>query len=170
MPDERATAGPALVSACLLGERCRYNAVALENEAMARLAREGRLVPVCPEVAGGLPTPREPANIVGPGRADGSPASGEDVLDGRARVLTASGRDVTDAFLAGAREAARVALAQGVRRAYLKTRSPSCGAGALRNRAGGLDAGNGVTAALLLRLGIEVVPVDAAPGAPRAHP
>ena len=82
---------PVLVSACLLGLNTRYNAVPIENEDMLRLARERRILPLCPEQLGGLPTPREPASIEGG-------ASGEDVLDGRARVVTASGRDVTDAF------------------------------------------------------------------------
>ncbi len=146
---------PVLVSACLLGLNTRYNAVPVENEDMLRLARERRILPLCPEQLGGLPTPREPASIVGGG--------GEDVLDGRARVVTASGRDVTEAFLRGAQETARLARLAGVRRAYLKSRSPSCGAGELRNLAGGLDVGDGVTAALLGRMGIEVVACEAVP-------
>jgi uncharacterized protein YbbK (DUF523 family) len=117
--------------------------------------KNGRVVSFCPEEAGGLPTPREPAAIE-PGR------TGEDVLDGRARVLTASGRDVTEHFLRGARGALDVARQNGVRRAYLKTKSPSCGVGHLRRLDGALEPGDGVTAALLRRHGIDVVPLDAA--------
>ncbi|HVY61035.1 MAG TPA: DUF523 domain-containing protein, partial [Planctomycetota bacterium] len=118
------------------------------------LVAQGRAVAFCPEEAGGLPTPREPASI-----EDGK--SGEDVLDGRARVLTASGRDVTAEFVAGARACLEVARRHGVRRAYLKSKSPSCGAGALRRLDGALEPGFGVTAALLRREGIEVAAVDA---------
>jgi uncharacterized protein YbbK (DUF523 family) len=150
------TEPPFLVSACLLGLRCRYDAkeLATSNDLRALVAA-GKAIPFCPEQAGGLPTPREPAAIE-PGK------SGADVLDGNARVLTASGRDVTAEFLEGARQTLAVARLYGVKRALLKSRSPSCGKGGLRRLDGGLDAGDGVTAALLRREGIEVVAVEAA--------
>lgn len=119
----------------------------------------GRAIPVCPEEAGGLATPREPASIE-PG------FEGEDVLEGRARVRAASGCDVTEEFVCGARAALEAALRAGCRKAYLKARSPSCGAGDLRQLGGGLAAGDGVTAALLRRHGIEVVSLDAPKSAP----
>ncbi len=149
-----------LVSACLLGTNCRYDARPLiPREELVRMAAEGRALPVCPEEAGGLPTPREPAEILlceGGGRG-----SGEDVLAGRARVLTASGRDVTEAYLAGARHALAVARAAGCARAYLKARSPSCGAGdyGACGAPGGASA-DGVAAALLRRAGIETISLD----------
>ena len=85
-----------LVSACLLGGNCRYNAVVRAEPSVQHLPilQNATLIPICPEVAGGLPTPRPAAQIQG--------ASGEDVLDGRGRVLTDGQEDVTEAFLQGA--------------------------------------------------------------------
>lgn len=137
---------PVLVSACLLGEVCRYNAVRRHNSRVID-SSEPRL-PVCPEVWGGLPTPRPAADIVG--------GDGADVLDGKARVIDETGRDVTEAFLSGAQKVLETAQSTGARKALLKSRSPSCGCGELSRADGSRTAGNGVTAALLLRHGIEV--------------
>ena len=134
-----------IVSACLLGIRSRYDGRhARDDDAMALLSAGGA-VPLCPEMLGGLPVPRSPAAIVGGG--------GEDVLDGKARVVNEEGVDVTEAFVEGAKQVLRVAKILGVTRAYLKRRSPSCGAG----RSPGPPPPEGVTAALLRREGIEVV-------------
>ena len=86
-----------LISSCLLGERVRYHGgdAALDDPILEGWRREGRLVPFCPEVAGGLGVPRPPAEIQG--------AGGIAVLRGRARVVTSAGADVTDAFLIGTR-------------------------------------------------------------------
>ena len=139
-----------LVSACLLGCDCRYNAEVRTNDALLAELESGavELVPVCPEVAGGLPTPRPAADII-----DGD---GGDVLEGRARVVDAEGHDVTDAFLAGARAALEAARSSGARRAILKSRSPSCGIHTLSTMNGGSRPGNGVTAELLRRAGLLV--------------
>ena len=109
---------------------------------------------VCPEVDGGLGTPRPPAEIVG--------GDGADVLAGRARVLTAGGADVTAAYVEGARRALRAAQEAGATRAILKTRSPSCGKGDIYDGSfsRSLRAGDGVTAALLAEHGIEVLRDD----------
>lgn len=140
-----------LVSACLLGERVRFDGAAktVHAEWLARWQREGRLVTVCPEVAGGLPVPRPASEIQN--------ASGEAVLDGRARVRTASA-DVTDAFLRGARVALESAQASGARMAILKARSPSCGNKQIHDGTFSktLRDGQGVAAALLARHGIAV--------------
>jgi len=88
-------------------------------------------LPVCPEQLGGLPTPREAADISG--------GDGYDVLAGKARVMTKSGTDLTEAFIRGAQQVLFIALSQNIDRAYLKARSPSCG----------LSGSIGVTAALL---------------------
>ena len=136
-----------LVSACLAGCTCRYDGRDARDPSVAALVRDGRAVTVCPEQVGGLETPREPAELVG--------GHGADVLDGRARVLTVSGRDVTGAFLNGAREALAHARAVGARVAILKERSPSCGVRELKQR-GNTVAGMGVTAALLMRSGIRI--------------
>lgn len=149
-----------LISACLLGRPVRYDgrAVALGasggEQLLARWQAEGRLVPVCPEVGGGLSVPRAPAEIVG---RDGG-GDGGDVLDGRARLRTDEGVDVTDAFLRGARMALDLALEHDVRLAILKARSPSCGSVGIYDGSftGALRDGAGVTAALLERHGIRV--------------
>lgn len=141
-----------LVSACLLGERVRYNGAeaTAASPILTRWLAEGRVVPFCPEVAGGLGVPREPAEIQGTG--------GAAVLEGRARVLTASGADVTRQFTSGAQKALASARTSEVRLAVLKEGSPSCGSGFIydgsftRTR----RPAQGVTAALLEREGIPV--------------
>jgi uncharacterized protein YbbK (DUF523 family) len=116
-----------------------------------QLAEGARLVPVCPEVVGGLGTPRDAAEIV-----DGDGAA---VLDGTARVMTAEGDDVTAAYRRGAAAAVDLARAVGATRAVLKARSPSCGAGAVYDGTFSRTqrAGSGVTAAALRSAGIDVV-------------
>ncbi|MBO1329661.1 DUF523 domain-containing protein [Streptomyces sp. VRA16 Mangrove soil] len=144
-----------LVSACLRGVPCRFDARAKESEEAAELAVGRRIVSFCPEVAGGLATPRRPAEIVG--------GDGHAVLDGTARVIEDTGRDVTAAFVAGAERALAAARQQGCTEALLMPRSPSCGRGAVYDGSFGGEwvAGDGVTAALLERNGIRVRP---APG------
>jgi uncharacterized protein YbbK (DUF523 family) len=114
---------PVLVSACLLGEAVRYNGgdKRCEHEVLQRWLREGRVVPLCPEVAGGLPVPRPPAEIE-------AGAGGASVLAGTARVRDRGGRDVTQYFLKGAEEGLARARTRGIRVAVLKEGSPSCGA------------------------------------------
>lgn len=145
------TGAPVLVSACLAGRACRFDASAGYDDDVARLVAEGRAVLVCPEVDGGLGTPRPPAEIRG--------GDGHDVLDGRARVVTEQGEDVTEQYLEGARRALLRARQMGATRAILKARSPSCGTGAIYDGSfsRALVTGDGVTAALLQRAGIEVV-------------
>ncbi len=139
-----------VVSACLAGARSRFDGTSATDPAVRALVREGRAMPICPEQLGGLPTPRPPAEIVG---GDGSA-----VLEGRAKVLTADGRDVTDRFIAGASEAAELAALFGATAAILKSRSPSCGCGAVYDGSfsGRLVKGDGVLAALLAAKGIRV--------------
>lgn len=142
-----------LVSACLMGRKVRYDGAAKTSgdALLAAWRREGRLVPFCPEVEGGLPVPRPAAEIEGG-------AGGEAVLAGTARVLTAGGADVTESFLAGARAALAAARAHGVRVAILKEGSPSCGSLTVYDGAfgGRRVPGNGVTTALLERHGVAV--------------
>jgi uncharacterized protein YbbK (DUF523 family) len=150
-PQSRLASGPVLVSACLAGRACRFDGSSYDDDRVGRLVAEGRAVLVCPEVDGGLRAPRPPAEIVG--------GDGSDVLAGRARVVTEQGRDVTDAYLEGARRALDAALTHGARAAILKARSPSCGRGAIYDGTFSrtVQAGDGVTAALLREHGIEVV-------------
>lgn len=107
-----------LVSACLLGLPTAYDGRRHPVAELVRLAALGRVVPVCPEIAGGLGVPRPPAEIVG--------GSDGDVLDGRARVLTASGEDGTEAYIRGAEVALALVRRYGIQMAVMKARSPSC--------------------------------------------
>ena len=142
-----------LVSACLLGRECRYDGrTNTDAPLLEELRRRGATpVPYCPEEAGGLSTPRPAAWI-----------EGEDagaVLDGRTRIVTESGADVTAAFVAGARGALDACRESGASRAYLKERSPSCGVKC--THVGGVAVpGRGVTAELLARHGIDVEGVE----------
>ncbi len=142
--------GPVLVSACLAGRACRFDGTGARQDAVTKLIAEGRAVLVCPEVDGGLGTPRPPAEIVG--------GDGSDVLAGRARVVADTGRDVTEEYLRGARKALEAAREAGAEVAILKARSPSCGKTAIYDGTftRTLQAGDGVTAALLARNGIAV--------------
>lgn len=142
------------MSACLLGERTRYDGSHKGDESLlSRLQNlRAQLVPVCPEVAGGLAIPRPAAEIE---RGDGA-----EVLQGRSRVLTVeSNEDVTEAFVSGARMAVDVARQHGAKWAILQERSPSCGVQATHS-AGGLVDGSGVAAAALTAAGLSVAAVD----------
>lgn len=147
----RSECAKVLVSACLLGQPVRYDGRASGHpDLLQRWQAEGRVVPLCPEVAGGLPTPRPPAEISG--------GQGAQVLAGQARVIAVSGEDVSEAFLAGAQLALAVVRRHGIRVAVLKSGSPSCG-----NRltydgsfSGVKVPGEGVTTALLRREGVLV--------------
>lgn len=129
-----------LVSACLLGVRCRYDGQSKPCERVTALAERHALVPVCPEQLGGLPTPRVPAERQG------------------ARVVSRTGEDVTAAYEQGAAEALRLCRALHCDGAVLKARSPSCGCGQIYDGSfsGALIPGDGVTAALLKRSGVPV--------------
>ena len=131
-----------LVSACLVGVACTHRGEAKTHQAVEALRRTHRLVPVCPEVAGGLPTPRPAA---------------ERGTDGRVR--TAEGEDVTEFYRRGADHAVAVARAVGAERAVLKARSPSCGCHQIYDGTHRkvLVAGAGVTAEALRAAGVEVV-------------
>ncbi|MBP8302212.1 MAG: DUF523 domain-containing protein [Planctomycetes bacterium] len=141
-----------LVSSCLMGEKVRYDGgtKSLLDPILAAWQAEGRLLWVCPEVAGGLGTPRPPAEIVG--------GTGESVLLGHAKVRTNTGEDVTAQFLRGAHAALALARSRGARIAILKARSPSCGNEQIYDgtHSRTVIAGEGTTAALLKREGVRV--------------
>jgi len=144
-----------LVSSCLLGGRVRFDgrAKTVDDAIVDRWRAERRIVAHCPEVSGGLPVPRPPAEIE-PG------AGARAVLEGRARILTPQGADVTRHFLAGARSALATARAYGIRTALLKESSPSCGLYRLYDGTftGRTTAGPGITTLLLQDHGITVFP------------
>ncbi|AKA21756.1 DUF523 domain-containing protein [Pseudomonas chlororaphis] len=140
-----------LVSRCLLGHRVRYDGGASGPfDLLANWQAEGRVVALCPEVAGGLPTPRAAAEIPG--------GQGAEVLDGLARVITSDGEDVSAEFLAGARQALELVREHRIRIAVLKANSPSCGNLLTYDGtfSGVKVSGEGVTAALLKRAGVQV--------------
>jgi len=143
-----------LVSACLLGVACRFDGQSCPVPELYDMVTKGLAVPICPEVAGGLPTPRLPAEIE---KADAG-LDGGAVLEGRTRVVRSDGADVTPQFIKGAEAALALAQRLGIGRAILKTDSPSCGAGRIHEGRfeGKLVPGDGVTAALLKRNGIQV--------------
>jgi uncharacterized protein YbbK (DUF523 family) len=123
----------------------------LSADLISELSAHCRLVPLCPELAGGFQVPRPPAEI-----ENGS--TGDDVLDGHARVVEIGGRDVTGQFVSGAEAALSLAQSQRCAYALLIDGSPSCGSAMIYDGSfeGRKQAGNGVTAALLARHGIEV--------------
>jgi len=139
---------PLLVSACLVGLCTRLDGGARCFPQVLALSSRYCLVPVCPEQLGGSPTPRPPAEI--------RQGTGDDVLDGRTRVVTEDGHDLTDVYLRGAAQTAAVARLVGARAAVLKARSPSCGVGATYDGTftHTILQGSGVTAALLTRAGV----------------
>ena len=131
-----------LVSACLAGVPCRMDGQSKPVPAIRSLVERGEAVPVCPEVLGGLPTPRAPS---------------ERQPDGR--VMNCEGRDVTAEFRLGAERALALCLERGCSCAVLKARSPSCGKGEIYDGSFTKTRvpGNGVCAELLLAQGIPVL-------------
>lgn len=129
-----------LVSACLLGENCKYSGGNNYTPAVEALKERFEVIPVCPEQLGGLPTPRVPSERVGD------------------RVLTREGMDVTEAFALGAGRTLAIAKANGAGYAVLQERSPSCGGECVYDGtfSGKLIPGQGVTAQLLAENGVKV--------------
>ena len=129
-----------LISACLLGCACRYDGKSKPCNAAKERAHAYELVPFCPEIYGGLPTPRLPSEIVGD------------------KVINKNGEDVTAEYLRGAMEALSIAKELGCTAAVLKAKSPSCGKGQVYDGSfsATLKDGNGVTAQMLMEHGIPV--------------
>ena len=133
-----------LISACLLGVACRYDGLSkpLDKEIIGKLREQYHLIPVCPEVMGGLPTPRIPAEISSDGK-----------------VFRQDGLDVTENYIRGAKEALRLAEIFQCDTALMKEKSPSCGAGKIYDGSFSktLTDGNGIAAELLQKNGIRIV-------------
>lgn len=144
---------PVLVSACLLGAPVRHDGGhrRVDHAVLQRWRAEGRVLALCPERLGGLPTPRPPAEIT-------EGAGGLAVWQGHARVLTRQGDDVSPAFVAGAAQVLAAVKAHGVRVAVLKAGSPSCGPHDTHDGrfVGQRVAHPGVTAAALRAWGVAV--------------
>ena len=129
-----------LVSACLLGENCKYSGGNNKNEKVIALKEYFDLIPVCPEYFGGLPIPREPSEIRGE------------------KVFSRTGKDLTNEFLTGAQHTLYIAKEKNTPAAVLKERSPSCGFGKIYDCtfSGTLTEGNGLTADLLFKNDIQI--------------
>lgn len=142
-----------LVSACLIGWPVRWDGGArpIHDDRLARWAEEGRLVPLCPEIAAGLATPRPAVEI-----ASGTTAAR--ILAGEGEARDADGGDWTDALREGARIALATARVRGCRFALLTEGSPSCGVTAVADGtfSGARTPGRGVVAEALHAAGIEV--------------
>jgi len=130
-----------LCSACLLGLSCRHDGKIKPNKKILELAKKEKLIPVCPDVLGGLPIPREQMEIV------------------NGRVMMKSGKDVTENCLKGAEKVLKIAKEKGITGAILKQRAPSCGSGQIYDGtfSGKVIDGWGLTADLLRKNGIEVI-------------
>lgn len=141
-----------LISACLLGNKVRYNDTDLlqETETFKALKQQHELIPLCPEVAGGLPTPRPPAEV--------EFGDSVNVFEATGKVIAATGEDVTTEFVSGAEQALALCQQQGIQFAVLTESSPSCG----RNKvydgsfSGNKIQGMGLTAYLLEKNGVKV--------------
>lgn len=133
-----------LISACLLGLKCRYDGLSKENKDIINMLDKFEFIPVCPEVFGGLPTPRVPSEIKG------------------VRVINKDGLDVTSNYLRGAEETLRLCKLYNCDIAVLKLKSPSCGKGLIYDGtfSGNLIEGNGITTQLLIDNGIKVFTED----------
>ena len=140
-----------LISACLCGVNCKYSGKNNLNEDCLRLLEQEEAILICPEQMGGLPTPRDPAEIIG---------SVEDILQGgNSKIITNNGFDVTGAFVKGAKEVLEIAKSSGVMAAILKEGSPSCGCNYIYD--GNFNntkiEGEGITCKILRNAGIEVI-------------
>lgn len=133
-----------LISACLIGLNCKYDGGNNENSKLVELMKEKDLVPICPEQLGGLKTPRESAERK------------------QEKVITKEGVDVTKEYQKGAEEVLKLAKKLNIKKAVLKSRSPSCGIDEIYDGtfSHNLVKGDGVTAELLKKNGIEVISSD----------
>jgi uncharacterized protein YbbK (DUF523 family) len=134
-----------LVSACLAGVNCRYDGKDSMNEKVLELVNQGKAIPICPEQLGGLSTPRISCELVN--------------QPGDRKIINKEGNDRTEEFRLGAERTLAIAKALGVKKAIMKSKSPSCGCGQIYDGtfSGTLIQGNGMAVELLLRSGIEVI-------------
>ncbi|OTG85070.1 DUF523 domain-containing protein [Acinetobacter sp. ANC 4648] len=143
-----------LISACLIGQNVRYDGQNSLQQKIQQLIVDQCAVSICPEMAGGLSTPRLAAEIIG--------GHGEDVLTGKAHVLDSAGLDVSNEFIRGAYHALQLAQKYQVTHVILKANSPSCGSKFIYDGSfnGTKILSNGVTAALLKQHGYQVMTED----------
>ncbi|WP_151192527.1 DUF523 domain-containing protein [Cysteiniphilum sp. JM-1] len=141
-----------LISACLLGHNVRYdgNNCFSEHLTLKKWQKEGRIISICPEVSGGLPIPRIPAEIVGGNLTD--------VIHGKAQVIGKDGSDISKQFILGAQKTLELAIAHNIKLAILKKNSPSCGNLSIYDGSfsGKIIDGSGITAELLTCNGVRI--------------
>lgn len=135
-----------IVSACLAGEKCRYDGESNTIDAIVKMVNDGTAVALCPEVMGGLPIPRIPCEL-------------KRNPDGSLNIIDKNNNNHTEAFIRGSELALDAAVKAGITKAILKHRSPSCGCGLIYDGtfSGKLIEGNGVTAELFIKSGIKVI-------------
>ena len=140
-------------SSCITGVKCRYNGSSSYNEKLITGIKEN-YIHICPEILAGLQTPRKSCEIF-----DGS---GEDVLNGNAKIIDKVGFDITEQMLSGAKKALKICLENKVTKAYLQTKSPSCGYNKIYDGtfSSTLRKGNGIFSTLLIKNGINVIEVE----------
>ena len=140
-----------LISACLLGENCRYNGGHSKLCELEEL--DVQWVPVCPEESGGLGTPRPPAEMQ---------ENAENILNGKGAIVTNKGKNVTEEFIQGAEKSLQLGLDAEVEIAVLKSKSPSCGIGKIYDGSftKTLKTGNGIFAHLCNKNNIDCIPSD----------
>ena len=146
-----------IVSACLLGENCKYSGGNNKSENVIKYLEDKEYILVCPEQLGGLSTPRNPSEIITYGNKDGN-----DVLSGCTKVLSNKGIDVTKNFIQGAEETLKIAKEHNAKTAILKAGSPSCGYKKIYDGSflGNKIQGMGVTAATLNKENIALLDED----------
>ncbi|ETI94553.1 MAG: hypothetical protein Q606_CBAC00280G0006 [Intestinibacter bartlettii DORA_8_9] len=146
-----------IVSACLLGENCKYSGGNNKSENVIKYLEDKEYILVCPEQLGGLSTPRNPSEIITYGNKDGN-----DVLSGYTKVLSNKGIDVTKNFIQGAEETLKIAKEHNAKTAILKAGSPSCGYKKIYDGTflGNKIQGMGVTAAILNKENIALLDED----------
>lgn len=134
-----------LVSACLVGINCKYNGKNNYNKKIFDLVRDGKAIPICPEQLGGLSTPRVPCEIR--------------YVNGKRYVINKDGIDVTEMFNKGAEEVLDFVKKMNIKKAILKSKSPSCGFGKIYDGTftNKLIDGNGILTQMLLDSGVEVI-------------
>ena len=135
---------PKIVSACLAGVTCRYDCAAKPENDIIKMVEEGKAIPVCPEQLGGLPTPRPPSEEIGN------------------NFITIEGKDVTEQYYRGAKEALRIAEMIGCDEAFLKSKSPMCGVGKIYSGKfdGRMIPGDGLFTRMLKKIGVKVNEVE----------
>lgn len=133
-----------LVSACLIGVNCKYNGENNFQEEIIEFLKDYEIIPVCPEILGGLPTPRTPSEII------------------KDRIKTQNNVDVTNEYKKGAEETLKIAKLLGIKKALLKAKSPSCGNGKIYDGTftKTLIDGDGITTKLLKENDIEVITIN----------